>query len=154
MSWTITFHCLYSAIFVFNNKCITLLFLKKDYFFLFITDLILDLANFRWEILKILNNIKRGDEIVLTCLESPGSSCHTQTSTSQSPCSSPPPSSWRHQCPEDKKEFHSAINNSPTDHTLTRLRVCFLSWVIVSLKFMQSDSNLLGRPDSRNFVWK
>ena len=27
--------------------------LKKGYFFLFITDLILDLANFRWEILKI-----------------------------------------------------------------------------------------------------
>ena len=139
----------FGKIFVFNNKCITLLFLKKDYFFLFITDLILDLANFRWEILKILNNIKRGDEIVLTCLESPGSSCHTQTSASQSPCSSPPPSSWRRQCPEDRSLSSS---NCSTVHTLTRLRVCFLSWVIVSLKFMQSDSNLLDRPDSRNFV--
>ena len=38
------------------------------------------------------------------------------------------------------------------DDTLTRLRVCFLSWVIVSLKFTQSDNNLLCRPDSRNFV--
>ena len=49
-----------------------------------------------------------------------------------------------------KRVFPSKMD-WPVD-TLTRLRVCFLSCVIVSLKFTQSDNNLLGRPDSRNFV--